>query len=644
MTKLKVSIVTISFNRGKFLEASIRSVLEQDYSAIEYIVVDPGSTDQSLDIISKYSEKISHTILEPDTGPADGLNKGFALASGDVLAFVNAEDLLLPGAVKKIVDAFLEHPDADVIYGHGLELNARGELIQKVWSTPWSLKACAYGKSMTVQPSTFFRTSCFRRIGGFNKRNKQSWDLEFFIDLGLQGYRFHLINSFISAYRIYPGTIRFNERWSNTSGPALESENTRLFQKIMGRPLSATDGFIKFLYFLRKQFLQPLIALQKFAFKFLLRINKVSQNPPVSLVWVGGYPSHYMGAFHRRLEVEHENLFFLYVPFGRKQSAFAHEQSLLPKKFVLLNQYFSLVKVWLWLERLKPESIVISGHFPRANLVAACWAYLHNRNYYYLADSNSLDYRNLNRNLLSTLILRCFLYRANKLLYIGFRNREFYLTLLGKEHISKYAHFMPLPHLYLPFEAVPAALVNPFTFLVFGRLESVKGVDRIISAFGSLSADIQQNSRLLIAGDGPARPALQAQVAALGLVERVEFRGAVPSNRAPEVFAEANAMVIASHDEPWGLVVNEALSAGKPVIGPFWIGAFADLVIHGKTGLVTSDNSPEQLALAMQQMLNDPLAVQAMGEAGRIMIRERGWTIDGSLNSFDALLRLEKIL
>ncbi len=169
---MKVSIVTISFNQGRFLEACICSVLEQDYPEIEYIVVDAGSTDGSREIIARYAERIAHVILEADAGPADGLNKGFAHASGEIFAFVNADDLLLPGAVRRMVEAFREHPDADVIYGHGRELDGEGKLIQRVWSTPWNLRANAYRTAVTVQPATFFTAACFRRGPGFNVENR----------------------------------------------------------------------------------------------------------------------------------------------------------------------------------------------------------------------------------------------------------------------------------------------------------------------------------------------------------------------------------------------------------------------------------------------------------------------------------------
>ncbi len=633
---MKVSIVTISFNQGCFLEACICSVLEQDYPEIEYIVVDAGSTDGSREIIARYAERIAHVILEADAGPADGLNKGFAHASGEIFAFVNADDLLLPGAVRRMVEAFREHPDADVIYGHGRELDGEGKLIQRVWSTPWNLRANAYRTAVTVQPATFFTAACFRRGPGFNVENRTCWDAELFVDMALQGARFQPINSFIGAYRMYPGTVSSEVRWG-TRGAQFDAENRRLFEKIMGRPRVAADAWKALGYYLYKQVRQPLVAFDKLRLKLRSQVSAADKLPPTRLVWFGGYPAHYMGEFHRRLEALHDDLFFIYLPFGQEGGAFAHERTRLPGKYLVLPQSLRFLQTWLWLWRLNPQAVLITGNFPRANLVAACWAYLYGRELYYLADSNLLDQRNLRRSLLNGLILSWGLRRVSKLLSIGSRNREFYLALCGKAHIGRHLHPLPLPHVHAPFEAAPVGLHDPFVFLVFGRLDAVKAVDRIISAYALLSEASQQRSRLLIAGDGADRQVLQAQVTALGLAGQVEFRGTVASDQAPAVFGEASALVIASHDEPWGLVVNEALSAGKPVIGPFWIGSFADLVIPGKTGLVTVDNTPEQLAAAMQQLLDDPVAADAMGQAGRAHVREQGWTIDQSLRSFARL-------
>ena len=109
---VKVSIVTISFNQADFLEEAILSVLGQDYPDIEYIIVDAGSTDGSLEIIERYRERLAAVIVGPDAGPADGLNKGFRLATGSICGYINADDAYLPGAISSAVKAFERHPDA----------------------------------------------------------------------------------------------------------------------------------------------------------------------------------------------------------------------------------------------------------------------------------------------------------------------------------------------------------------------------------------------------------------------------------------------------------------------------------------------------------------------------------------------------
>jgi glycosyltransferase involved in cell wall biosynthesis len=370
----------------------------------------------------------------------------------------------------------------------------------------------------------------------------------------------------------------------------------------MGRSRVRIDFLMAILHFVYKQFRQPRVAIQKFHFKLNAPAREEAKLPPTKLLWFGGYPAHYMGEFHRQLEARYEDLFFVYLRWGSDGPAFAHESTRLPKKYVLLPQYFQFLSAWRWLGSLDPQAVLITGNFPRANLVAACWAFWHSRELYYLADSNLLDQRNLRRKSLNTLFLQMFLRRATK------------------------------------FEAVEASVRDPFVFMVFGRLEPIKSVDRVIAAYALLEPAMRQRSRLLIVGDGSMRLKLEALVAELGLVDKVEFRGAIASDKAPGIYGEASALVIASQDEPWGLVVNEALSAGKPVVGPFWIGAFADLVIPGKTGLVTMGNAPEQLAVAMRQLLSNPLTADVMGQTGRMHVREQGWTIDGSVHAFASLL------
>ena len=115
--KLRVSIITPSYNQGEYLEETIQSVLNQTYSSIEYIVIDGGSTDNSVDIIRKYEERITFWCSEKDNGQADAINKGLKLATGDLVCWINSDDILYPNFTENFVNHFVAHPNVDFLYG-----------------------------------------------------------------------------------------------------------------------------------------------------------------------------------------------------------------------------------------------------------------------------------------------------------------------------------------------------------------------------------------------------------------------------------------------------------------------------------------------------------------------------------------------
>src|SRR5437667_5688340 len=133
MSLPRISIVTPSYNQGKYLEQTIRSVLDQGYPNLEYIICDGGSTDISVEIVKKYSDRLAWWCSEKDRGQSDAINKGWRRATGDILAYLNSDDVLLPGAIERVVRAFQQTPSAGVVYGdwtcldeHGSELG-RGQ-------------------------------------------------------------------------------------------------------------------------------------------------------------------------------------------------------------------------------------------------------------------------------------------------------------------------------------------------------------------------------------------------------------------------------------------------------------------------------------------------------------------------------------
>ena len=160
-----VSIVTPSFNQAKFLEETIRSVLDQDYPHIEYILIDGGSTDGSVEIIRKYAHRLAYWVSEKDRGQTDALNKGFAAANGSILAWLNSDDTYQPGAIRSAVDYLISHPRVGLVYGDLNFINERGEIVGKFPAAQTDLARLRRGYVHIPQPAAFFRTDLWKKVG-----------------------------------------------------------------------------------------------------------------------------------------------------------------------------------------------------------------------------------------------------------------------------------------------------------------------------------------------------------------------------------------------------------------------------------------------------------------------------------------------
>ncbi len=216
---MKISIVTISYNQKNYLKQCMDSVLSQRKSLaeigveLEYIVVDPGSTDGSRELIEGYGDNII-TVFEKDNGPADGLNKGFAIATSDVFAYINSDDYFLPN-VFKIILKKMEEENCDVFCGHGWIVDADGQRVQRCFSHKFSLAQYALGNCVVMQPSTFFKRNVYLQAGGFNPHNKISWDGELVVDMALQGAKIYRDFGFYSAFRVYDESISGSGKFIN---------------------------------------------------------------------------------------------------------------------------------------------------------------------------------------------------------------------------------------------------------------------------------------------------------------------------------------------------------------------------------------------------------------------------------------------
>lgn len=159
-----VSIVTPSYNQARFLEKTILSVLDQDYPRIEYLVIDGGSTDGSVEIIRKYADRINWWVSEKDNGQADGINKGLRRASGEIVAWLNSDDFYLPGAIRRAVEALQSNLNAGFVYGDLQVVNEAGEVTNVLTYGDWGLQGLMEFK-IIGQPSVFMRRQVLETAG-----------------------------------------------------------------------------------------------------------------------------------------------------------------------------------------------------------------------------------------------------------------------------------------------------------------------------------------------------------------------------------------------------------------------------------------------------------------------------------------------
>jgi len=219
-----VSVVTPSRNQARFLVQAMDSVLSQDYPRLEYIVVDGASTDGSAELIEKYAGRLAWWISEPDQGQTDAINKGLARARGDILAWLNSDDRLLPGAVSSAVRRFRERPDCGLIYGDAEFIDADGEVIGRFPAAQTSYRLLRQGYVHIPQQAAFFRGDLWRRVGPLDPSFYFAMDYDLWLRIARQAplqyfreswasFRLHSAAKTIAAdERCWPEMLRIHYR------------------------------------------------------------------------------------------------------------------------------------------------------------------------------------------------------------------------------------------------------------------------------------------------------------------------------------------------------------------------------------------------------------------------------------------------
>lgn len=202
----KISIVTPSYNQAQFLEKTILSVLNQNYPNLEYVIIDGGSTDGSLGIIKKYEKYLTYWVSEKDNGQADAINKGFQKSSGEILAWLNADDLYLPGTLFKAKDNFQKYRENNFIYGHSLLIDKKDNIMRACYTIPQTYYSYIYDRGGNIfQGTVFWRRDIFYKYGGLDSKLYFALEYKLF-DNFFKNERGIFLNDILAAYRIHKET------------------------------------------------------------------------------------------------------------------------------------------------------------------------------------------------------------------------------------------------------------------------------------------------------------------------------------------------------------------------------------------------------------------------------------------------------
>lgn len=200
-----ISIVTPSYNQAEFIEENVLSVISQDYMNVEHIIVDGGSTDGTLKILERYKDRLV-IISEKDGGQSDAINKGFNLAKGDVIGWLNSDDTYKPNIFRKVVNYFSEHKDIDMLYGNCDIIRKDGSFLRKFGQLRSSKydyrKLLIGGVSRIPQPSVFLKAGIFQAVGGLDISLRHAMDYDLWLRIGAR-FNIASIPDVLSNFRLY---------------------------------------------------------------------------------------------------------------------------------------------------------------------------------------------------------------------------------------------------------------------------------------------------------------------------------------------------------------------------------------------------------------------------------------------------------
>jgi glycosyltransferase involved in cell wall biosynthesis len=599
----KVSIITPSFNQAGFLAQTLESVRRQDYPNIEHIVVDGGSTDGSVEMLR--AAPSIRWVSERDRGQVDAINKGFAMATGEVLAWLNSDDTISPGAVRIAVEA-LERTGADLVYGDLRIIDQDGTHLRMFYGIPFDYRALLYGVYYVGQQSVFFRRTLLDKAGPLRAEFDNAFDFELWLRMARHGrleyvpqlrgqIRKHAdAKSIAAAERTWDETDRIRREYWKTGG---------LPRFLAWRPLAAPVNWY-------------------YRFKRQRQIRKLSRTSPQPRLLIFGYlpPPIYgpaityqallRSSFPERFDVTFIDMTVirdyreLEVFQWRKLGLLGRQ--IASECYQLTSQHFDFVFYPISLNRnafLKDAVFLAIARMFRVPIVL------------YGHGNNLPEFRDKSPRWLQRLI-DWTIHGAVAATVPGKALKFNFLKQLREDQVFAVPNGIEVP------SAPPAAMKPPgrFTVLYLGNLVREKGVFVILDAI-PLVRERCPEAHFVFAGawwSEADRVKAEQLIREHNLSAVVEFSGTVTGARKWEIIAQGDVLVFPTffHYETLGQVLLEAMGVGLPLIATRRA-AIPEIIDEGVNGLFVSEQDPRDLAEKVITLAHDPALRARMGEANK---------------------------
>lgn len=629
----KISIVTPSFNQARYIEQCILSVLDQDYPNVEHVIFDGGSRDGTLEVLRRYENRGVRWTSEKDKGQSDAINKGFRAATGDLIGWINSDDWYARGAFRIVLDYFREHPEADIVYGNNFFTNSEGRVIRRLRTLPYKWEWVLYTGLLIPQPGIFMRRRVIEDCGVLDVDLHSVMDYEWWLRIA-QKYPPHFIDKFLAYFRLHEasktGAGQDKPIWRRERFATMRKYEQQKPPRVAGR--------------LGRGLAQ--------AGKQLARLARALTGPgprglhcaPRAVILhsiLSPYRVPLFNALHDRHDLDTQVWTLAEATAQDREWKVAvgamrcpcwtlrgttirlPGQALEKRRFVHVN-----TDLLPHLRRERPDAVVAS-EFSLASAQAALYCAWTGAALVLWSETTPQFEQHMGpgqRALRRWLIRRASACIATssesreKFLLYGARPEDVFVSLQTAEvdGIAERSRLMRPQR--ARYRALFGWTPDDVALLYVGSFIERKGLDALLTAFAAAVKDAPA-LRLALVGGGEQEAALRKQTETLGITRQVIL---LPFRQQPDlwdIYAAADAFVLPSRLDTFGVVVTEAMAAGLPVLVSRHAGAAQDLVADGENGWVIDPAQPERIAQRLVTLAGSAPLRAEMGAASSLRVR-----------------------